>query len=229
VTSPNRAALERIATALGQLRDEFILVGGQVAELLVTEPATTPMRTTEDVDAVCEVSTLSAYDRLAERLRALGFAEDRTRGAPLGRWRHGEDVLDVMPTEQSVLRFRNAWFRYAVRTSVSYQLSEDLTIRIASGPAFLATKWDAFGDRGRDDWYGSNDIEDIVRVVGGRPELLDEISKCDADARYYIVQHTRLFLDGPVLDVIAGAFPEARQMPRILGIVERRFRDIAEL
>jgi hypothetical protein len=37
--SPNRAVLERIARRLGPLLDEVVFVGGQVAELLVTDSA----------------------------------------------------------------------------------------------------------------------------------------------------------------------------------------------
>lgn len=228
MTSLNRAALERVAYALGPLRNELVFVGGQVAELLVTESGAAPMRTTDDVDAICEATTLSAYDRLADRLRALGFREDQTAGAPLCRWRLASDVLDVMPTEEDVLQFNNAWFEYAVRTAVPHALTNDITIRVATAPAFLATKWDAFRDRGGEDWYGSDDIEDIVRVVGGRPEVIDEIHDCDADVRDFLRHETQRFLEGSAIDVIAGAFPEAKDVPGLLRLVEARFRQIVE-
>jgi hypothetical protein len=57
MTSPNRPALVRIARALGPLRGEVVLVGGQVAELLVTDPAAVRVRPTDDVDVICEVAT----------------------------------------------------------------------------------------------------------------------------------------------------------------------------
>ena len=50
--SPNRAVLERIARRLGPLLDEVVFVGGQVAELLVTDRAAVRIRATDDVDIV---------------------------------------------------------------------------------------------------------------------------------------------------------------------------------
>jgi hypothetical protein len=78
LTSPNRAVLLRVAHALGALRDELVFAGGQVAELLVTDPAAGRVRPTDDVDVISEVATLSAYHQLGERLRELGFREEVT-------------------------------------------------------------------------------------------------------------------------------------------------------
>ena len=42
-------------------------------------------------------------------------------------------------------------------------------------PYFLATKVDAFLNRGEGDYYGSHDLEDLIVVVDGRPEIVDEV------------------------------------------------------
>lgn len=230
MTSPNRAVLTRVARALGPLREELVFVGGQVGELLVTDPAAVRVRPTDDVDVICEVATQSAYDRLAERLRALGFREDLSKDAPLCRWRLGDDILDVLPTEGRVFGFENAWYDYAVGSAVRYPLAEDLEIRIVSAPAFLATKWDAFEDRGGGDPYGSDDIEDIVTVVAGRAEVVEEIRAADEAARRYVADQTRRFIErGATPDVIAGALPDARVVPGMVRAVEQRFVEIAGL
>jgi predicted nucleotidyltransferase len=230
MTSPNRPALVRIARALGPLRGEVVLVGGQVAELLVTDPAAVRVRPTDDVDVICEVATASAYDHLSERLRDLGFRELMTPGAPLCRWRHGEDVLDVMAVEEKVHGLKGAWYPYGMRTALVHQLAEDLDMRILSAPAFLATKWEAFGDRGGGDLYASHDIEDIVTVVAGRPEVIDEIRGAEADVRQYLAHEASRFLSGGATpDIIAGTLPDARLVPGIIRTVERRFVEIAGL
>jgi hypothetical protein len=41
----------------------------------VTDPAAVRVRPTNDVDVICDVATLSAYERFAGRLRRIGFRE----------------------------------------------------------------------------------------------------------------------------------------------------------
>jgi predicted nucleotidyltransferase len=64
--------------------------------------------------------------------------------------------------------FSNRWYRAAMETSVTTKTEADLEIRIVTAPYFLATKLDAFRGRGKGDYFGSNDLEDIVAVVDGR-------------------------------------------------------------
>jgi hypothetical protein len=192
MSSPNREALTRLLDKLGPLARELVFVGGRVAELLVTDPAGVRVRPTQDSDAVVEVTGKTGYHRFGERLRERGFVEDRRAGAPTCRWRSEGDVLDVLPVDGSVLGFRNAWYGHVRLEPIQYELQPGKVIQIASAPAFLATKWDAFHDRGADDWYGSHDLEDIVTVVAGRPELFDEIAGAAPELRTYLVAEVRL-------------------------------------
>ena len=81
--------------------------------------------------------------RLAIRLRALAFQEDTREGAPLCRWVNRGTTLDVMPLDEKILGFSNRWYRAAMESSVTERLSDDLEIRIVTGPFFIATKLDA--------------------------------------------------------------------------------------
>jgi predicted nucleotidyltransferase len=228
VTSPNRPALVRVARALGPLREEVVLVGGQVAELLVTDPAAVRVRPTDDVDLICDVATASAYDRFAERLRAVGFREVVDPAAPLCRWRHGDDIVDVMPVDERVHGLRGSWYPYGMRSARPYRIAEDLEIRVLSAPAFLATKWEAFEDRGEGDLYGSADMEDVVTVIAGRQAVVEEIRSAERDVRRYLADRTSRFLDGGATpDVIAGALPDARLVPGIVRATQERLVEIA--
>jgi hypothetical protein len=230
MSSPNRDALVRIAGILGPIARELVFVGGRVAELLVSEPGTTRVRPTDDSDAICQVATRTEYHRFGERLRGVGFREDQTPGAPMCRWRHEEDILDVMPVDGELLGFENAWYHHAVRLAADFEVAPGVVIHIAPAPVFLATKWDAFNGRGAEDWYGSHDLEDIVAVVAGRPELVDELRATEGDVRQYVASQTRTLLDSGLADaVVAGALPDARVIPDLVMRVIERLGAISRL
>ena len=52
-----RAAIEIVAAALDDLREEVMFLGGAIAGLLVTSPEAPPPRLTDDVDIVVDVAT----------------------------------------------------------------------------------------------------------------------------------------------------------------------------
>jgi hypothetical protein len=230
MSSPNREALARVARLLGPIAHELVFVGGRVTELLVSESGGTRVRPTGDSDAVCETATRTDHYRLGERLRLAGFREDQTPGAPICRWRHGDELLDVMPANGDLLGFRNAWYHHAVRLAVTVEVLPGVDIRVAPAPVFLATKWDAFVDRGAGDWFGSHDLEDIVTVVAGRPELLVELRESESDVRAYIAERTRMLLEsGRAGDVVAGALPDARLIPNLIPRVLTRLEEMSQL
>jgi len=228
VSSANLEVLIRLARLLGPLADELVFVGGRVADLLMTDPVGLHVRPTDDTDCVCEAATRVAYHRLGERLRALGFVEDTTPGAPICRWRAAGELLDVMPVEGAVLGFGNVWFAHAMRLSGRVELEPGVSIRVVAAPVFLATKWEAHNERGGMAWYGDADIEDVVRVVAGRPSIEGEIVATERDVRAFVAAEARRFLDSGVTeDVIAGALPDARDAPGVLDRVGKRFEAIA--
>lgn len=100
--SPNRDLLTCVATRLKPLLEQLVFVGGQVTELLITDPVASYFRVTEDVDVICDVASRPDYYQLGERLKKLGFTEDTTPGAPMCRWRAGTDVIDVMPIDEEI-------------------------------------------------------------------------------------------------------------------------------
>ena len=48
---------------------------------------------------------------------------------------------------------------------------------------FLATKFTAFDSRGKGDYVMSHDREDIVAVLDGRPEIVNEVNHVDEALR----------------------------------------------
>src|SRR5258706_11034328 len=84
----NREQLITAAQLLRPLLGELVFVGGSVTGLLITDEAAGNPRTTFDVDAIAEITSYAEYAAFGDRLRALGFAEDTSEGAPLCRWVH---------------------------------------------------------------------------------------------------------------------------------------------
>lgn len=89
-------------------------------------------------------------------------------------------LLDVMPTNPEILGFGNEWYEQARQNSVVVSLPSGTSIHVVTSPYFLATKLAAFDGRGDNDYVLSHDIEDVVAIIDGRPEVVDEVRASDA-------------------------------------------------
>ena len=229
--SPNRDRLVRTARLLKPLLGELVFVGGQVAELLVTDTAAVRLRPTDDVDVVVPVTTRGAYHELQMRLITLGFAPDQRVGAPICRMRTVDDLLlDVLPLDDAILGFSNRWYPYAMESATKLMLEAGLIIRVASGAAFLAMKWVAFASRGAADPMSSHDLEDLITVVAGRAEIVDDVRAAPAEVRTFVRTETTVFLTASWAEgIIEGSLPDARRLPGLVGAVTRRFQQLALL
>ena len=64
-------------------------------------------------------------------------------------------------------------------------------------PNFLATKIEAFHGRGHGDYFASHDIEDIIAVVDGGPELATEVRASEAELKEYLRQQLGTMVNDP--------------------------------
>ena len=223
----NRDAVRFVAVRLDTLVADVVFLGGATVDLLLTDPGARAARKTRDVDVIVEVASTFDYQAsLGPKLRQRGFREDDGPDAPLCRWVVDEVKVDVMPSDARVLGFTNPWYPAALATAVSYALSEGPTIRLVSGPCFLATKLAAFKNRGRGDLLGSVDIEDIVAILDGRLEVEEEVRGAPQDVRTYVAgELDALVSEGDLIDVLPGhlegdAAYQAR-LPRLVARIER--------
>jgi hypothetical protein len=185
-----------MATRLRPLLPEIVFVGGCTTGLLITDPAASPVRATDDVDVIVEIASYAAYASFSNRLRKLGFAEDSSEGAPICRWIIDQMKLDVMPTDEKILGFSNRWYKPAIANAATVEL-DGLELRVVTPPYFIGTKLEAFRGRGKGDFYASADLEDIITVLDGRPTLVDEIANSPAELRRYISRQIGKLLDTP--------------------------------
>lgn len=222
---PNLPNLRIIAAALGGLRDQMVFVGGAVAGLLVSDPLADPVRATVDVDAVVQ-ATLGRFHRIEEDVAACGFVRDIQSGV-ICRWVHQTSgvVFDLMPVEADVLGFSNRWYAYALDTAVPVDLGDGLSIRCVSAVAFVATKLEAFAGRGAGDILGSHDLEDVLNIVDGRPELATELSAAPAEVHLAVASAFAGLLGHRDF---ANALPGLIAEPERSGIVLQRLKGMSQ-
>jgi predicted nucleotidyltransferase len=225
----NVVLIEAVSKALDRLNERVVYLGGGAVGLLITDPARPAVRATVDVDVIVEVASRADYYALANDLRQAGFAEDPEAGV-LCRWRRGNLKLDVMPTDPAILGFSNAWLQPAVDTAQHIVLPSKRPIRVVTAPFLLATKLEAFYDRGNGDFLASHDLEDIVNLIDGRPELLAEVDASTPELRVYLREEFEALLanEGFTQALPGQLGPAAADQSRLELLIER-LRRIAGL
>jgi hypothetical protein len=124
-----------------------------------------------------------------------------------------------MPSERGILGFDNRWQGAAIPHAIARELPSGATIRAVSPPHLLATKLEAFKGRGNRDFLGSRDFSDIIAIVDGHEELVEEVARSPADVRdYNIASQLRDLLEDPrFADGLFGAryvpMPPVRRGP----------------
>lgn len=225
---PNLAQVELIAQVLGDLRRELVFVGGCAAGLLMSGPATPAARVTYDVDLVAQMAVLRDYHRMEAEFARLGFVRDMAPEAPICRWRYRDIEVDLMPTDSAILGFANRWYPLAVAMAQETTLPSGVTIRLISAPLFLATKFEAFADRGNEDILGSHDLEDIANVLDGRAELVGEIEDAAPDLRAYLAgKAARLLAMPDFRNYLPGMVAQDETFPARVANVAARLEKIA--
>jgi hypothetical protein len=226
----NLQLLTGAALLLKPVLGELVFVGGCATALLITDKAAGDVRPTFDVDAIAEITSYADYVVFSQKLRALGFTEDKSEGAPICRWRQATTILDVMPLDGKILGFSNRWYKPAMDSAKEHELEGDLRIRLVSAVYFCATKLEAFRGRGKDDFLSSHDLEDLIAVIDGRSELVDEVRSDLPDIREYLGSEIRKLVETQnFTDALPGyLLPDPASQARI-GILMQRLRSLATL
>lgn len=230
MANPNLELLLGVARAMGPLYEQVVFVGGCATGLLVDDAGLMDVRPTEDVDAIVEVATLGAYHRLAEQLMQRGFTQTMADNTPPFRWFWQRMQLDLVPLDEKVLGFANPWYRVgfdeALTATLSDGLADELVVRHLSAPHFLATKFEAFKDRGGNDVYLSHDLEDIMTVLEGRAAVAREVAAAITPVRQHVAQAAAALLQMPAFH---NALPGLLSDPEREPSVKARLAQIARL
>ena len=177
--------IEIAAEALSPFLKEIAFVGGASAVLYIDDLGVAPLRPTEDVDCVIEISSRSEYARLEERLRKLGFVHDST---VICRWKVKDILIDVMPTEEAILGFSNRWYLSGLKAREKRVLPSGTAISIFPLAYYLASKFEALNNRGGADLRQAYDLEDILLVLDGCKDPLPKLKSAAVEVRRYLAE-----------------------------------------
>lgn len=225
----NLEMLRHAVENLEHLKDDLVFVGGCITELLITDEGASEPRQTKDVDTIVEAASYAEYISFSEKLKVIGFREDTREDAPLCRWIKEKTILDVMPLDEKTLGFTNSWYQSAMETAEDCEFLPGLTIRIVSPVYFCATKIEAFNGRGKGDYFGSHDLEDVIAVIDGRSELISEMENAQNEVRQYLATKIRTWLENErFMDALPGHIGNTSDLGR-LRIVMERLKEISSL
>jgi predicted nucleotidyltransferase len=104
-----------------------------------------------------------------------------------------------------------------------FEIARGIRIRVVTAPYFCATKLEAFRGRGKGDYLASHDLEDLITVVDGRPELLDELRLASQDVRSYIAGAIGQMLKArQFIDALSGyLLPDSANQSRVSQLLAK--------
>lgn len=135
-----------------------------------------------------------------------------------------------MPVDTQILGFGNKWYAPAMENSEPIKLPGGKTIRMVSAPYFLITKLEAFDGRGNGDYLLSHDIEDIISVLDGRPNIIEEVKESKIELKAELAKRFKnLLQDNRFYEAISGHMPADEASQARLPIVLKVIDEIASL
>lgn len=201
-----------------------VFTGGGIVGLLLTDLAARPPSKTKDVDLVLEIGSYVEFIGMEEVLRKIGFTKPEEEKDSLVAWQWKGVRVDFLPYRSIELMKSNRWFPSLMDEAEYVEVDDGRHAWRASAPCFVATKLEAFYSRGKGDYVSSKDIEDIVAVIDGRVEILDEIQFCAHDVRGFISQSCRQLLgDKRFMDSLSQIVPDDQRET----VVEERLRQLS--
>jgi len=218
----NNEALYQAAGLLKDLNDQVVYVGGRIVGLLITDIIEDDVRPTYDIDVALNLgrTDIVAHYSIQKKLESLGF---KPEGNINCRYVKDDLIVDVMYTDGSLQGINSNWYQPGFENAIDIKL-EDKNIKILNAVYFIATKLEAFTDRAYNinDYWDCKDLEDIINVINGRPELMDELINSQADVKQFISNYfKKLYSDPKWLDAIKAIARHERARNIVLGTIEK--------
>ena len=199
----NIKATIKIAKALGELNHQVVFVGGAMVSLYIDDPAAEDIRPTKDIDLTFQIATVGQLEDLRQSLTDKGFHETHDSNV-ICRFSFEDLLVDVMSTKSVGWAPSNRWFASGFDQATKVHL-EEIDVRILPFSYFLASKMDAFFDRGIIDVYASHDMEDIIYLFNYRSGIVEDILVADKEVKNYLVDCVNKILNnGQIMNALPG-------------------------
>jgi predicted nucleotidyltransferase len=182
----NVSRIKVVREALADLRNDVVFVGGSTVSFYADRESF-EVRETDDVDVIIEVLTYPDHVKFEEKIQALGFSPDTTARVKV-RYKIKGIIVDFMPTTDVAIGFENKWYPDGYKNAIEYSIDNNETIKILSPEHFIATKLEAFKNRGYSDPRQSHDFEDIVYMLENRNAIWSELANCAEPVKNYLKQ-----------------------------------------
>ncbi|QPH41112.1 hypothetical protein [Pedobacter endophyticus] len=180
----NLIRIKVVFDALEELAQDIIFIGGATVSLYA-DRLTEEIRPTDDIDILIELLNYRDYGEVERKLFNKGFSNDIESGV-ICRYKVNGIIVDVMPTSDKILGFANRWYAKGFEMAIKTNIGDGYNIKIFDPVHFLASKIEAFKNRGNDDGRWSTDFEDIIYILNNRSTIWEEILSCDDELFDYI-------------------------------------------
>jgi len=180
----NRGVIKKIAKALAELNEQVIYVGGATVGMYINDLAAEDVRPTKDVDISLAIATIPELEKIREELNRKGFkqtAEDDV----ICRFRYKDVKVDVMNTKAIGWAPANPWFESGFHKREIVYLDE-IKIQLLPFAYFLATKFAAYNDRGKNEPRTSHDFEDIIYILDNQTMVNELVKNADNAVKNFL-------------------------------------------
>lgn len=219
----NIAVVAEVAEALQHIKQDMVFVGGAVVSLYTDDPAADEIRPTQDIDMTLNIVNLSHWEKVQAQLGRLGFHPDPF-GHAICSYKYKDIPIDIMATEDGPLGPANRWYKIGFENLWTAK-AKDQDIKILSAPCYLATKFEAFNDRGSD-YRISHDIEDIIYVLDNRIGIVEEIENDDTRIANFIKEQLQNISNKGLLQEVLMSHIHPLMLDERLPIVEEKITQI---
>lgn len=184
----NLGVVAEVARGLKELKDQVVFVGGAVVSLYADDPAADEIRPTGDIDMTLNLMSFSSWVQIQERLGELEFYPD-PEGHSICSYKYKDIPVDIMTGEDGHLGPSNRWYKHGFDAMETITVHGE-EIKIFSAPCYLATKFEAFNDRGTD-YRTSHDFEDIIYVIDNCTTIVEQVLEANKEVKQFIQDEIR--------------------------------------
>lgn len=221
----NLGVVAEVAEALKELKDNMVFVGGAVVSLYTDDPAADEIRPTQDIDLTLNIVNLTQWSHIQEKLGKLGFHPD-PYGHAICSYKYKDIPVDIMSAEDGPLGPANTWYKVGFKNLWTAK-AKNQEIKILSAPCYLATKFEAFTNRGSD-YRTSHDMEDIIYILDNRINIVAEISESEDQIQQFLITQLMKIINNGLLDEVLMAHIHPLMQEEHLPLVIEKINQIVK-